>query len=77
MIDLTTCTDKCFANSLGTCRVLTTTAENCTATCPFYKPKGCRDWIRMVAGDRVLLLTPEEYEEITSPFWKGAKNVLE
>ena len=77
MIDLTTCTDKCFADSFGTCRVLIRTAKNCNATCPFYKPKGCKDWVRMTAGDKVLLLTPEEYEELTSPFWKGVKNVLE
>ena len=63
MIDITDYTEKCFADGLGECRVLSETiTTECNATCPFYKPKGCNDWVRIDTKTSVYLLTPEEYE---------------
>lgn len=72
MIELTKCTDKCFAESLGQCRVLSQTkADGCNYKCPFYKPVGCKEWVRIATDNGVWLLTPEEYEDITAPSQKG------
>lgn len=64
MIDITKSTEKCFADSLGECRVLSETISlECNASCPFYKPIGCREWVRINTKAKAWLLTPEEYEE--------------
>ena len=63
MIDITNIKDKCFADSLGECRVLSSTISlECNASCPFYKPKGCEQWIRINTKSRAWIMPPEEYE---------------
>ena len=65
-IELKTIKDKCFAafeNEEG-CSCLTGPYEACTAAgCPFYKPDGLRDWIRVEDKDGINLLPPEEYRQ--------------
>lgn len=64
MIDITEYTERCFADRMGVCSVLVETiTDECNATCPFYKPKGCREWVRINTDAKAWLLTPEEYEE--------------
>lgn len=29
--------------------------------CPFYKPEGCKDWVRIEDEDGINLIPPEEY----------------
>lgn len=31
------------------------------AGCPFYKPAGCEDWIKVEHNGEAWILTPEEY----------------
>lgn len=57
MIDLTECKDRCYADHMGKCGLLNTYVP-CNE-CPFYKPRGCRDWVRV----KDKLYAPEEYEE--------------
>lgn len=59
MIDLTKCNDKCFAEHTEGCTLLTE-YYRCDYTCDFYKPIGCKDWIRI--GNEIY--PPEEYEEV-------------
>lgn len=33
-----------------------------TKKCPFYKPQGCSDWVRLEEGDEVYVIPPEEYK---------------
>jgi hypothetical protein len=35
--------------------------KKCPRWCDFYKPAGCKDWIRVERGDEVWLIPPEEY----------------
>lgn len=72
MIDLTKCTERCYADDMGECRILNGFNE-CNAGCPFYKPRGCKDWVRVGTN----LYTPEEYEEknkdvkeVKHPVWR-------
>lgn len=58
-------TDKdgvCFANN-GWCIALTEHDDSKCGTygCPFYKPEGCEDWIKIEEENCVKLYTPEEY----------------
>ena len=53
----------CFAfiGKTGGCRVMATTSEDCgTYKCPFYKPKDCRDWVRIDGGDGANIIPPED-----------------
>lgn len=61
MVEITDCREPCFAELKGGCAVLTSA---CNSThCPFYKPAGCKDWIRLERGRKVYILAPEEYYE--------------
>lgn len=63
MIDLKTCKDKCFADSMGECVVLCESiVTECNWHCPFYKPRGCKDWVRVERGNSVSIYEPEEYD---------------
>lgn len=62
MIDLTLCDERCYAVCMGECTILNTLMP-CDYKCPFYKPTGCKDWVRV--KDR--LYTPEEFEELFKP----------
>lgn len=62
MIDITDSTERCFAEEDNkTCKLLYADAiESCGCKCPFYKPEGCEDWIKIEKGEGVYLYTPEE-----------------
>lgn len=46
------------------CSALTTVDKNCGSyRCPFYKPDGCKDWVRIEDEDGCSLIPPEEYYE--------------
>ena len=61
MIDLQDCIDKCYAEISHDCSLLVETAEQCNYKCAFYKPKGCRDWIRVETKRHICIVPPEEY----------------
>lgn len=47
-----------------TCEVLNMKDKNCgNYYCSFYKPVGCKDWIRRDRGMSVELIPPEMYEK--------------
>ena len=64
-INLKEVTDPCFATigykeSSG-CRVLIRMHEGCGSyRCPFYKPRDCRDWVRIEDKMGVNLIPPED-----------------
>lgn len=62
MIDLTGATERCCADNHG-CTILTD-AKVCNWECPFYKPKNCKDWVRLETNGRVLLYAPEELQGV-------------
>ena len=44
------------------CSILSAIADSCgTYRCPFYKPEGCKGWIRLNAKEGVVLIPPEDY----------------
>lgn len=49
----------CFAKREKGCSVRAT--KKCPKNCVFYKPAGCRDWVRVERGCEVWLIPPEEY----------------
>ena len=63
---------ECFAKDmLGNCEAMTNTDKNCgTYKCPFYKPEGCKDWIRFENGTDVYLIPPEEatWEDVMTEY---------
>lgn len=59
-INLKDVKDKCFAKTdKGVCEALWEDSP-CTFECPFYKPTGCEDWIRLEKGAEKWLIPPEE-----------------
>ncbi len=64
-IDLKYSIDPCFAaiNVRGTngCRLLHKMSKSCNYKCPFYKPKDCKDWIRVEDSQGICVVPPEEY----------------
>jgi len=54
---------RCFARSEAICCTsLIKPEEQCGSyRCPFYKPQGCKDWIRIDDEDGCCLIPPEEY----------------
>ena len=58
MIYLIDCPDRCFANKAGVCDLLTEQPLRCDYTGPFYKPVGCKDWVR----DGNYIIAPEDHE---------------
>ena len=61
MIELRELYDKCFADKAGECSILDDT-EQCGTDCPFYKPRACKDWVKVKMGDEMMICTPEEFE---------------
>lgn len=53
----------CCAYSITVnCSALTIADEQCGSyRCPFYKPQGCKDWVRIEDEDGCNLIPPEEY----------------
>ena len=61
-IDLKRTDEPCFAKSrYGNCTLLVIQAEKCCYKCPFYKPDGCKDWIRVEDYQGANLIPPEEF----------------
>lgn len=52
----------CHFSAAVECSAMTTADERCGSyRCPFYKPEGCRDWVRIEDNDGINLMPPEEY----------------
>lgn len=62
-IDLRYIKDPCFAEMAGKgCRALSVKSEYCRSQkCPFYKPQGCKDWVRVEDKRGISVVPPEEY----------------
>lgn len=62
-IDLRYINEPCFAEMSGNgCRALSARSEHCRSQkCPFYKPKGCKDWIRIEDKSGINVVPYEEY----------------
>lgn len=63
-LDLRYVKDPChfIAPRYGGCKLLRQDHEKCgTYKCPFYKPQGCKDWVRVEDGQGVSLVPAEEY----------------
>lgn len=62
-VDVIRMTEPCFALGRdGGCRILVLKQDGCgTAKCPFYKPYGCKDWIRKETKDGLEFIPPEDY----------------
>lgn len=58
---------KCFANMRDGCAVMGSKAPmtGCNSyRCPFYKPSGCEDWMRIEKSASISLIPPEEYRMV-------------
>lgn len=56
--------EACFAESADKdgCLIMVVKNDHCgTCECPFFKPKGCGDWIRKQKGRKTIIVPPEEY----------------
>ena len=63
-IDLRQTTEKCFAARDGACGIKLFASGICNSCrCPFYKPQGCKDWIRVEESSNITIVPPEEYFE--------------
>lgn len=65
-IDLKTTTEPCFAeigrSNNKNCRLLYKMGKDCGSyKCPFYKPRDCKDWVRVEDRLGVSIVPPEEY----------------
>lgn len=62
-IDLIGIKERCFAYKYETCEITTRMSRfGCgTFKCPFYKPAGLQDWVRVEDSDGINLVPPEEY----------------
>ena len=64
-LDLMQCDTPCamsFKQNSVACGLLTRYGKECgSAECPFYKPRGCKDWIRTEDEDGISIIPPEEY----------------
>lgn len=62
-IDLKYVSDPCFAEMRNNgCRALSARTSKCGSyKCPFYKPKDCKDWVRVEERHYISVIPPEEY----------------
>lgn len=53
---------KCFAKSVAGCRIVSGEPSKYCGTylCKWYKPKDCKDWVRLDTDNMVQLYPPEE-----------------
>ena len=72
-IDLRYCIERCVNLKIGGCAVLCKAEPQCNYKCPFYKPEGCRDWIRVEDRDGIAVVPPEEYYEKQTVKYKRTK----
>lgn len=61
MVEITKLEEKCYARLHSGCSVLCHIEPACGAGCPFYKPAGCEDWVRIEKGGRIWIMPFEEY----------------
>ena len=61
-IDLKRINEPCFAKAThNMCRVFGMPREDCNSyKCSFYKPQGCKDWVRIEDRTGINLIPPEE-----------------
>ena len=60
-INLMSVKERCFAMDEGICDAMTIKQKHCgTWKCPFYKPEGCKEWIRLEDEYGINLIPPEE-----------------
>lgn len=62
-MDLKHISDPCFAaiGNSGGCRLLMRTDNGCgTYKCPFYKPRDCKEWVRIDDRMGSNLIPPED-----------------
>lgn len=53
----------CFARQHNACKVMCELHPRCgTYYCPFYKPVGCEEWLRIDKSTFVRMYTPDEFE---------------
>ena len=62
MVEISNLGEKCFARTYDGCVVLSVIQPQCSPKCPFYKPIGCTDWVRVDTRNQIFLIPPEEYE---------------
>lgn len=56
---------RCYGKTPFGCDVMEEEHEKCgTFACPFYKPDGCQDWVRLDRGDVICLFSPDETERV-------------
>lgn len=62
-IDLKKTTDPCYAEMVHDgCRALSEKSKYCRSwKCPFYKPEGCKEWVRVEDKQGINIVPPEEY----------------
>ena len=63
LIEQDKCVGKCFAKVPDGCRAYTV---ECPGRCKWYKPKECKDWIRVERDGEAWLIPPEEYYVTTA-----------
>lgn len=61
MVEIAVVNDKCFALTERGCVCLDDDSQ-CGKCCPFYKPAGCEDWVKVEIDGEVWLIPPEENE---------------
>ena len=77
--------DRCFAETEdgSSCLVLSAKTACCgTCECPFYKPKGCDDWIRTQDGSVAIITPPEDYyrrrrKAEETPVWRITRKYID
>ena len=62
MVEITNLDERCFAK-IGDGCAIKNGVINCSPKCPFYKPRGCEDWVRRETKYEILLIPPEDYEK--------------
>jgi hypothetical protein len=58
MVEISKCTEPCFAEMNTGCKILT---AECEGRCVFYKPASCKDWIKKEIDGKEWIIPPEEY----------------
>ena len=63
-IDMRTLKEPCFAydKTYTVCKVLIRKHEKCGShKCPFYKPSGCKGWVKVIDSSGTFLIPPEDW----------------
>ena len=61
----------CFAKRFQECLVVGNCLKGCnTYACPFYKPCGCEDWIKIERQQSIAMIPPEEARVKGTQVWQ-------